>query len=304
MDNILKALLFSTFLTISIQKSLDFSESDWPTKCKYGNRQSPIDIKRYSSETLKILNASPLKAINYKALNNLKFQLGPDEKTWGFPVVNVENPGNTVTFTRDGYENDFELFNIHYHIPSEHRINGKASDAEIHLVHMKKLKDGQNDGDMGNVLLVIGIMFKIEGSTPDPTWDKLNINKPDTAISNLDLTQWVKLTNPLFFYDGSLTTPKCDETVNWIVMPKEVKITQEQFDSLKSSIYKVYPNGNEREIQDLNGRKIWYYDGQASDFLESMPNFVDNAVDVEKENGGSYLNLILGIIIISFLMTI
>ena len=57
----------------------------------------------------------------------------------------------------------------------------------------------------------------------------------ETNSVNLSLSQIVQRINPTFsgdfnywFYNGSLTTPNCNEAVNWILAEKPLQITKEQ----------------------------------------------------------------------------
>jgi len=48
--------------------------------------------------------------------------------------------------------NNYEIYNFHFHTPSEHTKNGTHYDAEIHFVTNKSLTE----------FLVIGIFFDID----------------------------------------------------------------------------------------------------------------------------------------------
>jgi carbonic anhydrase len=57
-------------------------------------------------------------------------------------------------------------------------------------------------------------------------------------------------------YDGSLTTPDGSglflEGVKWIVLAEPIEMSQQQLDAFKQ----LFPGGNPREVQPLNGRAI------------------------------------------------
>ena len=61
-------------------------------------------------------------------------------------------------------------------------------------------------------------------------------------------------------YEGSLTTPPCSEVVNWymIAKPLSIKSSQASFflELWASNNNFVDGRGNNRKIQDLNGRQI------------------------------------------------
>src|SRR5687768_13242225 len=86
--------------------------------CETGRAQSPIDVAI----------ADPAD------LANVTFSYQPAELTIvnnGHTVQVNYPPGSTITVD----EKSFELAQFHFHAPSEHRINGVAAAAELHLVH-------------------------------------------------------------------------------------------------------------------------------------------------------------------------
>lgn len=59
-------------------------------------------------------------------------------------------------------------------------------------------------------------------------------------------------------YDGSLTQPSCQETVQWVVLNRPVYMTSHLFNSLRVSMSSDNSHGadNFRPTQPLNGRSI------------------------------------------------
>jgi len=54
-------------------------------------------------------------------------------------------------------------------------------------------------------------------------------------------------------YKGGLTTPSCDEIVQWFVFKTSLSMSQAQWESFKS----IFPNpANNRPVQPLNTRKV------------------------------------------------
>jgi|LauGreDrversion4_2_1035121.scaffolds.fasta_scaffold352004_2 carbonic anhydrase len=117
---------------------------------------------------------------------------------------------------------------MHFHAPSEHTINGKHFDLELHLVHKSPTS---------TQLSVVAIFFdrKKGGDYPNPFFESLNAKdlqggKLTTTSQNLPLrklTQDVKK-DRVYNYQGSLTTPTCDEIVNWIILDDPQYISSEQ----------------------------------------------------------------------------
>lgn len=63
-----------------------------------------------------------------------------------------------------------------------------------------------------------------------------------------------------FRYSGSLTTPPFTEGVSWVDLASPLYLSGSQIDAFKS----LFPEGNSREVQDLNGRIV----------LTDVPGFV------------------------------
>merc|ERR1712060_835636 len=105
----------------------------------------------------------------------------------------------------------FNLLQFHFHIASEHKINGDQYAFEMHMVH-------QTSADLERPYAVIGIMFE-EGDENDFLKSLIEDGEVDWAgmwSGDLDdryLDEWL-------YYEGGLTTPGCSQVVNWFIWPK------------------------------------------------------------------------------------
>lgn len=167
--------------------------------CGNGVNQSPIDI----SDTIAA------------ELNPLQFNYETDS-------VDIVNNGHTLQVNaRPGNwlrvrGQEFQLQQLHFHSPSEHRINGEAFSLEAHFVH----KD-----ELGNLAVVAVLFHKGEWNAD---LEKIGMAGPKTAgqsapfdisFSSLDL---YRNHETYFRYSGSLTTPPCTEGIRWYIL-KEVR---------------------------------------------------------------------------------
>jgi carbonic anhydrase len=61
--------------------------------------------------------------------------------------------GQLRTVFPDGDGSTFNALQLHFHAPSEHTVNGKYMDLEMHVVHLH---------DSGTRFSVLGFMFDVE----------------------------------------------------------------------------------------------------------------------------------------------
>ena len=209
--------------------------------CTNGVQQSPIDIAGFTaSETDRVVSFSYVS--NAKAVRN-------DGK-----FVHVDYaPGNILTVEQRA----FTLQSAHFHSPSEHRIDGVSFAAELHLVHA--------DAD-GN-LAVVGLLFA--PGIPSPmVQEVLDAALPAGETSSqgfaLNASGFAPEDLGYYRYDGSKTTPPCDEPVDWYLMRGPRTISAEQVNGLL-----VLSGGpNNRPVQPTGNRVITT--GGASDISPSL----------------------------------
>lgn len=169
---------------------------------------------------------------------------------YAVPAATVVNNGHTVqanaaegnTITVDGAVSP--LKQIHFHAPSEHTIDGKAADAEVHFVH--KTDEG--------VLTVVGVMI-VEGTEANAAWqpyvDSLTTAEGAETKVELDWAAMLPTARTTYRYSGSLTTPPCTEGVNWLLMSEPVSLSADQLAAFVAAY-----EGNNRPVQALNGREL------------------------------------------------
>ncbi|KAG1708955.1 hypothetical protein DVH05_022586 [Phytophthora capsici] len=170
------------------------------------------------------------------------------------------HPGNCTVATKlSGYK----FAQLHLHSPSEHTIDGKAFDGEIHFVHKK---------EDGSAALVIGLfLHKTNSSQTEPAVDAI-INAMSAVTRNsttpMTLDSYSKLLSTyisqghVFNYAGSLTTPPCTEFVDWWVIRSPVRISSVQFNRIVENLaeLEITDEGkNARPVQPLNGRTVTMY---------------------------------------------
>lgn len=195
--------------------------------CSAGTQQSPVDLTKAVSADGKALNVE-WRPMSGQVVDN------------GHTIQVNTDAGNAMTL--EG--RDFSLLQFHFHLPSEHTVDGDAYPMEVHFVHQAA------EGD----LAVIGV-FMESGSanaTIDTIWNNIPApNGRSNTLPRMDLTTLLPDGTEYFRYAGSLTTPPCSEVVSWVVMQDTISVSQAQIDTFES----LYPM-NARPVQGLNRRFI------------------------------------------------
>jgi len=197
-------------------------------QCAAGQRQSPIDIR----DGLAV------------DLDPVRFDYQPSR----FSVVDNGHtvqaniaPGNAIEVGSRRYE----LVQLHFHRPSEERIDGRQFEMSVHLVH----KDAQGR------LVVVAVLLEKGPAQPvvQSVWNNLPLEKKEevAARAMLDPAGLLPADRRYYTYMGSLTTPPCSEGVQWVVMRAPMTAAAEQIELFT----RIYPM-NARPLQSAAGRRI------------------------------------------------
>lgn len=198
--------------------------------CGSGAQQSPVDLGGATPAQL------PDVHFEYRSV---PLEVFHDGRTAG------------ASFTRNSFIEVggaiFDLEEFHFHLPSEHRVDGRGFPAEMHYVH----QNGYGDLAVVAVLLVEGA----ELPALAPLLSHLPREKTQTprrvAGEMIDLPGLLP-DQPLDFrYAGSLTTPPCTEKVRWYVLRSPVEVSGDQLAGLREVV-----QGNNRPLQDRRGRTV------------------------------------------------
>jgi carbonic anhydrase len=167
-------------------------------------------------------------------------------------ISKVENNGHSIQFDFEAgdsisYKNEtYFLKQIHFHEPSEHKINGIIYPIEIHLVHVSK---------SGNIT-VLGVLGEegTESQLFEFFENFLPIKNGTTKEKHkkIDLSSLFLKDKNYYSYGGSLTTPPCTEGVNWVVFKQPIILSVDEVLKLRNNM----PNNNYRNEQPLNEREV------------------------------------------------
>ena len=177
-------------------------------------------------------------------------------------------------------DGDYNILQFHFHWGStnyqgsEHTVNGQEYPLELHIVHTK---DGEDDPlNTPKGLAVTGFFFQLtnrDNPALTPLTDALQeVLDPDTELdfanSDFKIDELIGdiapingAVTPYSHYEGSLTTPTCNEVVEWINFLTPIPISDNQLDMFRALMDSHGKNivNNYRPPQPLNGRTVEFY---------------------------------------------
>jgi carbonic anhydrase len=215
----------------------------FPT-CGEGTSQSPINV----------VTGDAVPADASYGQSKVRF-------SYAGPVpVSILNNGHSVQANLDGVRSIevggviSTLNQFHFHTQSEHTVNGTPADMEMHFVHTAA----------NGTLTVIGVFIE-EGAANrelQKIWNDLPEEEGDgPMLRAFNLMQVLpEGRRSTYRYSGSLTTPGCDEGVNWILMEEPITLSAEQIEDFRAIFSGgEFPEGNRRPTQPLNGRMVSHF---------------------------------------------
>lgn len=199
--------------------------------CGTGKRQSPINIDE--SQTLR----GPAEAIS--------FDYRPSSGS-------VVNNGHTIQIDVSGDNgimvrgSRYQLVQLHFHHPSEERINFRSFAMVAHLVHK----------DYMGRLAVIAVLLEpgAANAVINNFWTYMPLGPGDRVMmpaGSVDLNGLLPKDQRYYQFMGSLTTPPCSEEVLWMILKQPVTLSHDQMRLFAQQ----YPN-NARPVQPTNGRVV------------------------------------------------
>ncbi|XP_077998189.1 carbonic anhydrase 1-like [Glandiceps talaboti] len=254
-----------------------------------GNRQRPSTwTSTYSSCAGS--SQSPINIVTANAVSQTMDELtltGFGSSAPSGAAMSLSNNGHTVvvTLTGDylvtggGLPSDYKAVQFHFHWGnsssegSEHTVDGTQYAAEMHIV----CYDYQNYGtvtdavDASEGLAVLGTLITVGGSEntafaslTDQLSQVTDKNGTHTFNSTFNIESMLPSDLTSFYrYDGSLTTPLCNESVVWTVFEDTVSISQAQIEAFRAVEFEdgTPMVNNYRPPQSLNGRTVYIRSG-------------------------------------------
>ncbi|KAJ3677031.1 hypothetical protein LUZ60_002755 [Juncus effusus] len=211
------------------------------TICGTGHTQSPIDLL---NERVEVQHYLRRLVRSYRPAKAIMKNRGHDiEVKWEGDAGSILIEGST-----------YSLNQLHWHSPSEHTINGRRYELEMHMVHVNS--EGK--------IAVVGFLY--EYGHPDPLLTELepyikklaDITEKEEEIGEVDANKIKRGSRKYYRYIGSLTTPPCTEGVIWTIVKKVNTVSKEQVDLLKEAVHD-HMMDNARPVQNIYDRTIGLY---------------------------------------------
>lgn len=270
--------------------------------------QSPIDLPK-RKDAIK----SPVKPVfNYDVVEAVTTDHTPDGQVRTTNHLKIENKDHSIQINHENMGNlvtldgaVYQAQKIIFHTPAEHTINEKKYDMEMQIIHY-----GQTKGDIAKQVSLSFLFQKTPGvynkflddldffSLPNPLGTKeraieANLYIPKIFYESEDTDIPIMNDFSFYSYDGSLTSPPCTERTIVYVAEEPIPIGSTALalfeealripDMMSSKgdviVSDVLPINN-RNTQPLNGRNVFFYQGEN--------NFKIKAPEKEYKPDGHY----------------
>uniref|UniRef100_A0A3B4BCZ4 Alpha-carbonic anhydrase domain-containing protein n=1 Tax=Periophthalmus magnuspinnatus TaxID=409849 RepID=A0A3B4BCZ4_9GOBI len=204
-----------------------------------GNRQSPVDI--VSVKDMRDRNLEPFSFINLDSQSALTL------------ITNKNNAvkmtlASEVSVSRGGLPEEYKSLKFLLHWDrgasvsgSEHNVDGKCWTVQLHIVSMKEfVNDLPTAFTDSNGVAAFGVLIEADEPVSLKTHPTLFPYKDNNVtltggISLYDLLPGVDRTK-FYRYLSSLTTPNCEESVNWTVFKDPVKVNSDLTELFATSL--------------------------------------------------------------------
>ncbi|KAI4971358.1 alpha carbonic anhydrase 7-like [Hordeum vulgare subsp. vulgare] len=218
---------------------------DWAA-CYWGRQQSPI---RVPSAGRVVGPRNGHLARTYRSSPATLVNRGHD--------IMVRFDGDAGSLEMDGVS--YRLRQMHWHSPSEHALDGRRYDLELHMLH-------QSD-KASNKYAVVAQLFQI-GEHRDETLHLLERyieriadrrkGHEEELEDEVDPRRPVRGSDTFYKYTGSFTTPPCTEGIAWAVATRVRHVARHQVELLRDAVHD-HARMNARPLQEANGRGVALY---------------------------------------------
>jgi carbonic anhydrase len=207
--------------------------SHWEGICGTGHMQAPVDITR--SEKIPVPLLPPLEFSYQPAeldlvndCNNYDIKLRFHDNKW-------------LKVARKPYR----LSEIVFHEPGETAVSGTRPPMSLQLVHLSP--------EANFLIIEVPVVVGNENPVIKTLWQ--HIPKPGkenkVAAVKINAIDLLPADHAFYRFPGSLTTPICNEAVQWYLMKNPIEMSEAQI-----ARYKKYYHHTARPLQPLNDRPV------------------------------------------------
>jgi carbonic anhydrase len=195
--------------------------------------QTPINISQPDKVPLKLLpqllfNYQPAELDIVNDCNNYQLKLR-------FP------PNQWLTVAKKPYR----LSEVRFREPGETAVNGTRPPMAVELVHLSP---------EANFLIVeVPVVVGKENPTIKTLWEHIPSPGHEFKVANIKINvmDLIPADHGFYRFPGSLTTPICNDPVQWYLMKNPIEMSEAQIDQ-----YRQYYHDTARPLQALNDRPV------------------------------------------------
>jgi carbonic anhydrase len=259
---------------------------DWECDCAEGKEQAPIDLPAIEAAL-----DSPVRPLfQYDEISASSKDTTKDGQLKGNTPMQIKYIDNSMKISHNKFGKVVTMDGAVYyaqdiiiHTPAEHTIQGKTYDMEVQIIHY-----GVSKGDIAKQLILCFVFEKVPGVYNKFIDDLDMFNLPNPISKERDLSTNIFIPKILFSadntdipvmkpfsfytYQGSLTAPPCTENTIMYVASKPIPLgstaiqlfqealrVPDLMDEKGNIIVSNWVPKNNRSIQPLNGRPVFYY---------------------------------------------
>lgn len=198
-------------------------------------------------------------------------------------TIQVNVPVELMSISGGGLNGRYKLVQFHAHwggtndVGCEHTFDGKSCPLELHFVHFSdrfgSISDALDDPQGVAVIGVFAQMGEKNSGLENIVIPMPRVQYKDSAVNDLSPFKLVDMlpssTSDFVRYNGSLTTPNCQESVIWTLLRNPITVSQGQLNAFRE-LSKGFKNetfaslrNNYRPVQDVGSRTVLktYNDG-------------------------------------------
>ncbi|PWZ57099.1 Alpha carbonic anhydrase 7 [Zea mays] len=214
-------------------------KAEWAACSGAGRMQSPIDL---SHERVSLVRSLGYLSHSYRPAEASIVNRGHDI------MVRFEGDAGSLVINGTAYY----LRQLHWHSPTEHTVDGRRYDMELHLVHESA----------ENKAAVIAVLYEIGGHDDallrqlEPAIRRVaDVRDREMRVGVVDPRRARGRASVYYRYVGSLTAPPCTEGVIWTIVKRVRSVSKHQLELLREAVHDDMEN-NARPLQEANHRDV------------------------------------------------